>query len=283
MDLCSEGLFRTLGIHLLRGRLLSEGEIASAQRVVVVDEVLARSFFGKGDPVGQRVRFKVFNFIPDAPHDTYFEIVGVVNSVKNRGLRDSPGPQAYLPYTTFGAPDAKVLVRTSGDPLLMAKIVHDAIQVVDRSVSLTDTSSLETYLQRYDYASPEFSLVNLGVFGGIGFLLANVGIFGLMAYTVSVQTHEIGVRLALGARQTSIVTMIISKGMHLIMTGTLIGLLASYFLTRFIATEIWGVSPTDSFTFVLVVTVVLATGLSACLVPASRAARVDPMVSLRYE
>ena len=283
MDLCSEGLFRTLGIHLLRGRLLKESEIASAQRVVVVDEVLARSFFGKGDPVGQKVKFKVLDFIPDAPHDTYFEIVGVVSSIMNRGLRDSSGPQAYLPYATFGGPDAKVLVRTSGDPLLMAKIVHDTLQVVDRSVSLTDTSSLETYLQRFDYASPEFSLVTFGVFGGIGFLLANVGIFGLMAYTVSVQSHEIGVRLALGARQMSIVTIIISKGMKLIMTGSLIGLLASYFLTRFIASEIWGVSSTDSFTFVLVVIVVFAAGLSACLVPACRAARVDPLASLRYE
>ena len=283
LDLCSGGLFHTLGIHLLRGRLLSEAEIASAQRLAVVDETFARSFFGNRDPVGQKIRFKVFDMIPDAPHNTYFEILGVVSSVKNRGLRDSSAPQAYLPYTTFGTSYENILVRTSGDPLLVAKTVHEAIQSADRSVSLTDTSSLETYLQRFDYASPEFGVATFGAFAGIGLLLATVGIFGLMAYTVSIQTHEIGVRLALGAQQSNIVRMFLAKGIQLNTAGILIGLFASYYLMRFIAGQIWGVSSTDLLTFVAVLIIVAFVGLLACLVPAYRAARVDPMVALRYE
>jgi len=283
LDLCSGGLFQTLGIRLLRGRLPSEAEMASAQRIVVVDETLARSFFGDRDPVGQKIRFRVFDLIPDAPHNTYFEILGVVSSVKNRGLRDAPAPQAYLPYTTFGTPDGNILVRALGDPLLAAKTVRGVIQSADRSVSLTDTSSLESYLQRFDYASPEFAVATFGTFAGIGLLLASVGIFGLMAYTVSTQTHEIGVRLALGAQQSSIVKMILARGLRLVAAGLFIGLLASCYLTRFIASQIWGVSSMDLFTFAAVLIVVIVAGLSACTVPAFRAMRVDPMVALRYE
>lgn len=283
IDLCSSGLFGTMGIPLLRGRLLSEAEIAAAQRVVVVDETLARTFFGKRDPLGQRIRFKVFDLIPDAPHETYFEIVGVVSSIRNRGLRESPAPQAYLPYTTFGTPGGNILVHSSGAPLLMAKVVHRAILSVDHSVSLTDTSPLETYLQRFDYASPEFGLATFGTFAGIGLLLACVGTFSLMAYTVSIQTHEIGVRLSLGAQQSSIMTMTLARGMRLIVAGVLIGLLTSYYLTSFLANQLWGISARDPFTFIAVPCVVVLAGLAACVLPAYRAARVDPLVALRYE
>jgi putative ABC transport system permease protein len=181
IDLCSDGVFRTLGIRLLRGRLLSEDDAESARRVAVVNETLVHSFFGERDPVGQEIKFKVLDLIPDAPHDAYFEIVGVVNNIRNRGLRDSPVPQAYLPYSLFGTPGRNILVRSAGDPLSMAKQVHDAILSVDRGGSSTDTSSLETYIQRFDYAVPEFGLVSLSAFAGIGLLLASVGIFGVMA------------------------------------------------------------------------------------------------------
>jgi len=283
IDLCSDGLFRTLGIRLLRGRLLSEDDAESARRVVVVNEALVHSFFGESDPVGQEIKFKVLDLIPDAPHDAYFEIVGVVNNIRNRGLRESPVPQAYLPYSMFGTLGRNILVRTAGDPLSMAKQVHDAILSVDRGVSLTDTSSLETYIQRFDYAAPEFGLVSLGAFAGIGLLLASVGIFGVMAYTVSQRTHEIGIRMALGAQQSSILKMILAKGARLLAAGIVIGLLASFGLTRFMASQIWGISPNDPWTLCAVLAIILAAGLTACLFPARRATRVDPLIALRYE
>jgi predicted permease len=283
IDLCSDGFFRTVGIRLLRGRLPSERDIASPQRLVVVDESLARNFFGDVDPVGQTIKFKVLDLIPDAPHNAYFEIIGVVSSIKNRGLRDSGEPQAYLPPTVFGTPGGNVLVRTAGDPLSMVKVVHDAIRSVDRDVSLTDTSSLETYVQRFDYAGPEFGLVTLGAFAGIGLLLVTVGIFGVMAYTVSLRVHEIGIRMALGAQQQGILKMILARGIHLIAAGIIIGVFASFALTRFLASQLWGVSPTDAWTFCIVPVLSLVVGLTACYLPARRAMSVDPMVALRYE
>jgi putative ABC transport system permease protein len=283
IDLCSEGFFRTLGIHLLRGRLLSEDDMTSAKRVAVVDETLARSAFGEDDPVGQKIKFKVFDLIPDAPHETYFEIVGVVNSIRNRGLRDSPMPQAYLPYTTFGTPGGNILVRTAEDPLSVAKAVHAAIRSADREVSLTDTSSLENYLQRFDYASPQFGLVTLGAFAGIGLLLVIIGVFGVMAYTVSLRAHEIGIRIALGAQQSEILRMNLTQGMRLVAAGIAIGLVAGYGLTRFLTSQIWGVSATDPWTFGTVAAITLIVGLAACLLPARRGAQVDPLIALRYE
>jgi putative ABC transport system permease protein len=283
IDLCSDGFFRTVGIRLLRGRLPSERDTASPQRLVVVDESLARNFFGDVDPVGQKIKFKVLDLIPDAPHNAYFEIIGVVTSIKNRGLRDSGEPQAYLPSAVFGTPGGNVLVRTAGDPLSMVKVVHDAIRSVDRGVFLTDTSSLETYVQRFDYAGPEFGLVTLGAFAGIGLLLVTVGIFGVMAYTVSLRVHEIGIRMALGAQQQGILKMILARGVHLIAAGIIIGVLASFALMRFLASQLWGVTPTDPWTFSIVPVVSLVVGLTACYLPARRAMRVDPMVALRYE
>jgi putative ABC transport system permease protein len=283
IDLCSDGFFRALGIRLLRGRLPSERDTASPQRLAVVDESLARNFFGDVDPVGQKVKFKVLDLIPDAPHNAYFEIIGVVRSIKNRGLRDSGEPQAYLPSTVFGTPGRNVLVRTAGDPLSMVKVVHDAIRSVDRGVSLTDTSSLETYVQRFDYAGPEFGLVTLGAFAGIGLLLVTVGVFGVMAYTVSLRVHEIGIRMALGAQQQGILKMILAGGLHLIAAGIIIGVSASFVLTRFLASQLWGVSPTDPWTFCIVPVLSLVVGLMACYLPARRAMSVDPMVALRYE
>jgi putative ABC transport system permease protein len=130
---------------------------------------------------------------------------------------------------------------------------------------------------------PEFGLVTFGAFAGIGLLLASVGIFGLMAYTVSIQTHEIGIRIALGAQQGSILKMIFATGLQLVASGILIGLLAGYGLTRFLASQVWGVSTTDQRTFAIVVMLAVFAGLAACYIPARRATRVDPMIALRYE
>src|SRR5579863_52892 len=284
MDLCSEGFFQTLGMHLLSGRLFREADMApSVQRVVVVDEVLAKRFFTQSDPVGSKVRFNVLDLIPDAPHATYFEIIGVVSSIKNYGLRNPAIPQAYLPYTTFGAPGGNILVRCAGNPLSVAKEVHDAVESVDRDVSLTETSSLGTYLQRFSYASPEFRLISFGSFAGIGLLLVNAGIFGVMAFTVSTQTHEIGIRMALGAQRDTILRMILATGFRLIAVGILMGLLASYGLTRFLSRQVWGVTTTDHGTFATVAILAALTGLAACWIPARRATRVDPMTALRHE
>jgi putative ABC transport system permease protein len=150
-------------------------------------------------------------------------------------------------------------------------------------VALTDTRSLESYLQRFSYASPEFGLTTFGSFASIGLILVAVGIFGVMAFAVSVRTHEIGIRMALGAAKKSILRMILIEGSGLIAAGIIIGLLGSYWLTRFLASQLWSVSATDPSTFAGVAALALLVGLAACYLPARRATRVDPMVALRHE
>jgi predicted permease len=284
MDLCSDEFFQTIGVHLLRGRLFTERDMrGTSRRVVIIDEVLARGLFPETDAVGRQIRFNVLDLIPDAPHATYFEIIGVVSSVKNHGLRNSAIPQAYLPSTTFATPDANILVRSAGNPRALVKGVHDAIASANSKISLSDTSPLESYLQRSSYASPEFGLVTFGIFAGIGLLLVSAGIYGLTAFTVSVQTHEIGIRMALGAQPHNVLKMILAKGSRLVVAGILIGLTASYGVIHFISRQVWGVTTTDPSTFVAVAVVAALAGLAAIYIPARRAMRVDPLVALRYE
>jgi putative ABC transport system permease protein len=269
--------------HLLRGALLSEGDIESARLVAVINDTLARNFFGKEDPIGQKIHFKILDEIPETPHAAYFEIVGVVSDAKNRGLQDPVMPEAFLPYTISGFGDRSILVRTSVDPDSILNSFRKEIWAVDRNVALADTGSLRSYLERFSYAQPMFGVASLGVFAGIGLMLVVIGVFSVMAYTVSLQTHEIGIRMALGAQQNNVLSMVLRKGMRLIAAGILIGLLASFGLTRLLASQIWGVSATDPLTFSAVVVIVVAVGLMACLLPARRATQVDPLVALRYE
>lgn len=280
---CSETYFQTMDRHLLRGSLLSENDTESARPVAVINQTLARDFFGKEDPIGQKIHFKILDEIPETPRGLYFEIIGVVSDAKNQGLQDPVLPEAYLPYTISGFGDRGVLVRTAVDPDSLLDSVRKEIWAVDRNVALADTGSLESYLERFSYAQPRFGVASLGAFAGIGLMLVVIGVFSVMAYTVSLETHEIGIRMALGAQQSNVLQMVLRKGMRLIAAGILLGLLASFGLTRLLASQIWGVSAMDPLTFSVVAAVVVAVGLVACLLPARKATRVDPLVALRYE
>ena len=283
-DLCDDDYFETLGLPLIKGRLLSEADVASARHVVVINEMLARNYFKDEDPIGKTIKFNELDQVPDMPHDIYFEIIGIVSDMKNVGLRDAPLPQAFMPYSVTGVGTGRaIMVRTAVAPVSMLPSVQREIWAVDSNVALSESGSIESYLQKYGYALPEFSLIALGTFAGVGLVLVIVGVFSVMAYAVSLQTQEIGVRMALGAQRNDILLMVLRKGVTLIATGIVIGLLASAGLTRFLASQIWGVSPTDPWTFVAVAVVILVVGLTACAVPARFATRVDPMVALRYE
>lgn len=280
---CSDTYFQTMDRHLLRGTLLSENDIETARPVAVINQTLARDFFGKDDPIGQKINFKVLDQIPETPHGLYFEIIGIVSDAKNRGLQEPVMPEAFLPYTISGFGDRGILVRTAVDPNSLLNSVRREIWSVDRNVALADTGSLESYLEKFSYAQPRFGVASLGAFAGIGLMLVVIGVFSVMAYTVSLQTHEIGIRMALGAQQSNVLQMVLRKGMRLIAAGILLGLVTSFALTRLLASQIWGVSATDPLTFSIVVVIVVAVGLLACLLPARRATHVDPLVALRYE
>jgi putative ABC transport system permease protein len=263
--------------------VLSEAEVNDARKVAVVNQTLVTKYFGKEDPIGRQIKINMLE-VPDPPvKDPVFEVVGVIADAKNQGVQEPPRPEMFIPYTVTGAFERGILVRTSKEPLSMLNAVRREIWAVDRNVALTMTGSLKDYLKSFSYAEPRFTLILLGVFAGVGLVLVAIGVYSVIAYTVSRQTHEIGIRMALGAGRGDVFGMVLRMGVKLIALGVAAGLLASFGVTRLIASQLWGVSAYDPVTFVGVVLVVALAGLAACYLPARRATRVDPMVALRYE
>jgi putative ABC transport system permease protein len=269
-------------MRMIAGRWLSRGDVQTDQYVAVVNQRLALDMFGDGNPLGQQLQVKAFTQFrshgsrwagknpPDPPQDAMFQIVGVVADVKNSGPQEPATPMAFIPPLATGA--FILQVRTNVEPASMIHAVRDQIWAVDRDEIFWILDPLE-----------EFGVALSGPLAGIALVLVVIGVFSVMAYTVSLQTREIGVRMALGAQQREILKMVLRRGAVLIGTGIGIGVLASYGLTRFLASQIWGVSATDPWTFGAVVGLVVTSGLVACVLPARRAARVDPLVALRYE
>src|SRR5262249_10097456 len=188
-------------------------------------------------------------------------------------------PELFVPYTVTGAFSRGILVRTATPPLALLENVRREIWAVDRNIALTMTGALEDFLRQGSYAEPRFSLVLMSVFASVGLALVALGVFSVIAYTVARQTHEIGVRMALGARTADVVRMVLWMGSKLVGLGVGVGLLASFAITRVIANQLWGVSPRDPLTLVAVVAVVALAGLGGGYFPARRAPRVDPLVA----
>ena len=283
-DMCSEGYFKTLGRRLLRGRLLSRSEVELARHVTVINQTFERNYFGNEDPIGQRIKFTTLEqWATDWPRDAYFEIIGVIADAKNTGLQDAPRPEVYFPHTVSGTGPRGIMVRTAGNANLVLPSLSRAITAVDSEVAISELGPMENILKSSYYAGPQFTLIILGTFGITGLLLVLIGVFSVMAYTVSLQTHEIGIRMAMGAQRSDVLRMVLKKGLTLILAGTIAGLAASGAVMRLMASQIWGVSTMDPWTFSVVATTVVVVGLTASLFPARRAAQVDPLVSLHYE
>ena len=235
------------------------------------------------DPIGQRIDLKMLRTPPSAVEDPVFEIVGVISDAKNQGIQDPVMPEAFIPYTTTGAFMRGVLIRTATRPEALLDPVRREIWAVDRNVALTNAGTLTNFLKQFSYAQPRFGLVVLGIFAGVGLVLVAVGVYSVMAYTVSRQTQEIGIRMALGARRADVLGMVVRMGLGLVAIGVVLGFLASLAATRVIASQLSGVSPRDPLALVAAVGVMILAGVAACYFPARRATRVDPMVALRYE
>lgn len=283
-DVCSEGYFKTLGLQLLRGRLLSADDVASGRFVAVVNQTFAQKYLGLDDPLGQKIKLDVLDQIPQTPHNAYFEVIGIVSDVRNGGFTDPVQPGAYIPYTiTAYENDRAIILRAAFDPLPLLKSIREQIWSVDRGVAVTDADTVTNYLQQFTFAEPQFALESLGSFATIGLVLAAIGVFSIMGYTVSLQTHEIGIRMALGAQRANIFRMIVGQGLRLVAGGIVIGFGASFALTGLLAKELFGVASTDPVTFATVALVIIVVGVAACYLPARRATRVDPLIALRYE
>jgi putative ABC transport system permease protein len=192
-------------------------------------------------------------------------------------------PEVLVPFTITGTFDRAILVRTSVPPMTLLNNIKREIWAVDPNIALSSAGSLQGYMMQSMYAEPRFSVILLGVFAGVGLVIVAIGVFSLIAYTVSRQTHEIGIRMALGAGRADVLWMVLRAGLQSLGMGVGVGLLASFGVTRVIASQLWGVSPRDPVTLGSVVAVVAVVGLAACYFPARWGTRVDPIVALRYE
>jgi putative ABC transport system permease protein len=286
LDECDENCLSTLEMRMLSGRWLSHDEVQTIQFSSVINETLARALFSDTNPVGQKLEVRGFkqryrNSSADLPDSAVFEIVGVVRDTKNAGPQSPVLPMAFIPPMITG--DFLVQIRTKVAPASLMHAVQEAVWSVDRGEVFWVFGPLSDFFDQHTYALPEFGVSLSGPLAGIALLLVVIGVFSVMAYTVSLQTQEIGVRMALGAQPREILQMVLRRGIVLIGAGIGVGLAASYGLTRFLASQIWGVSATDPWAFGAVVVLVAGIGSLACHLPARRATRVDPLVALKYE
>jgi putative ABC transport system permease protein len=280
MRVVEPGYFETVGIPLVRGRDFTPRDQEKTLQVVIVNQTLARTIFGKDDPIGKHIRVEI-NTLPGSKRQMQ-EIVGVVGDVHHRSLHSESGMEAYRPETQVPFDELSVVVRTDGDPRALASAVREQVSQLDPQLSVARIYPMEHYVAA-SLAEPRLDTVLLGVFAAVALLLTAIGLFGMMAYTVAQRTHEIGIRVALGAQPSDVMRQIIQQAARLALVGLAVGLPAAFVLTRLMESLLFGVSATDPPTFVGVALLVAGVSLVAAVVPARRAMRVDPMVALRYE
>jgi putative ABC transport system permease protein len=266
--------FRAMGIPLLKGRYFRSWAEEQQLASVIINETMARRFFPHQDPLGQRL-----NLGPEAPRPSWVSIIGVAGDVRDFGLANEPQNDIY-----FDAADSSmyVVLRTASDPSGLASAVRRVVQSADPDVPVTQVVTGEELVSG-DLASRRFSMGLLGLFAGMALILSAIGIYGVISYGVAQRTHEIGIRMALGAERVQVLNLVVRQGLLLTCVGVAIGLAGAFGLSRFLATLLYDVKPTDPATFGTVSLVLAAVALLASFIPARRATKVDPMVALRYE
>ncbi len=282
-QLVSEGYFPTLKIQFVDGRGFTEAEVTGARKLALVNQTFAKKYLGNENPIGKQVRIAQLAEFEDAVKEPMFEIIGLVADVKNRGLQDPVEPEIWVPFTVTGSAFRGILVRTAKEPLTMLNAVEHEIWATDANVAVTLAGTMEGYISQFSYAGPRFGFLLMTIFSSIGLVLVTLGVYSVLAYTTARRTQEIGIRLALGAKGSDVLGLVIGMGLRLVGIGVGLGLIASLGLGRVIATQLWGVSAYDPWTLTCVPLLLLITGLVACWLPARRAASVDPLVALRYE
>jgi putative ABC transport system permease protein len=272
------GFFSALRAQLVAGRTFSQPEMSSDLGVVMVSENVAKRFWPGQDPIGKRIKGG-----GPTSSNPWLRIIGVVGEMKYRGVpnNQTADPDIYLPLSDRRR-DILLVVRTALEPGSLAGAVRSAIHEIDRTVPIYNIASMTERIGEQT-ARNRFTGWLMGIFAGVALLLATVGVYGVMSYAVTRRTQEIGVRMALGANRPQVLLLIVGQGLPLILTGSLVGLAVSFGLTRLIATLLYGVTPTDAFTFAGVTALLVLIALFACWVPALRASRVDPLEALRHE
>jgi putative ABC transport system permease protein len=274
----SPGYFDTMSIPILRGRGLTEQDTETTPNVVVVSETMARRYWPGEDAVGKRIAAGRIR----SPED-WIQVVGVVKDVRQFELNAEPRPQMYLTYRQAGFFDSRdLVVKTDVDPASMAATVRKAVWEIDKDQPVSNIQTMDEILAD-SIARQRFSMLLLAIFAAVALVLAGVGIYGVMSYSVAQRTHEIGIRMALGAQTGAVLKLAVGYGMKLVIAGIAIGLIAAFALTRVMSTLLFGVTATDPTTFTLISLLLIAVAVLASYVPARRATRVNPIIALRYE
>jgi putative ABC transport system permease protein len=271
-----QNFFRTLQIPLKRGRLFSEQEVREKRNVVVINEALARKYFPNEDPLGKRITIAM------RPPLTPTEIIGIVSDVRHSQLDKAVEPMSYWPVAQQPYSSMSIVIRTRGEATAAATAARNIIRTLDPQQPVTDARTLEGLVGN-SIARQRFNTLLLLVFAVVALLLAGLGIYGVMSYSVTTRTHEIGIRTALGATAADILRLVMKRGMTLALMGVSAGLLVAVVLTRLLKNLLFGVSATDPLTFIVIAAVLIIVALLACWIPARRAASMDPLVSLRAE
>jgi putative ABC transport system permease protein len=274
----SPGYFDALRIPVIRGRAFNGGDRSGAPRVAMISEALARRFFAGEDPVGKRLKMGG----AERPDAAWMEIVGVVKDVKYDGLSISTEPAYYVPFMQLPGRGQDVVIRTTGNPLSLVPALRAQVNTIDPAVAIVRVTTLEDRISQA-IGQSRFQTSLLLVFSVLALVLAGVGIYGVLSYSISLRVHEIGVRISLGASRVDVLRMVLAEGMALAAAGIASGFIGSLVLTRLMATMLFEVSPHDPLTYTIVSITMTAVVLLACLIPAERATRVDPIVALRCE
>jgi len=271
--------FKVMKIGLVSGRTFSDADNETSHLVTLVSKTTAERWWPGQNAIGKRLRLPGFT---REMGKQWRAVVGVVEDVKQAKLDAPRTMQIYVPHSQSRTGPMVLAVRTDRDALNYVSSVRQQVSALDRDLAVSNIASMEEVLSD-SVAAHRFSTVLLGLFAALGLLLSAVGVYGILSYSVAQRTREIGVRMALGASRPVVLRMILSQGGKLAAAGVIVGLGASFVLTRSMAAMLYGVSTTDPFTFIVVATLLTTVALAACYIPARRAMQVDPMVALRHE
>jgi putative ABC transport system permease protein len=266
-----------MGVTLKRGRFFTDQDGPKNRPVVLINETMARRFWPDEDPIGKRLTFG-----DPGKADSWMTIVGIVADMRRQGLDTVARCETFLPLAQSPALGMNLVIRTAGDPLALAQAVRAEVRALDRDTPIIGVTTIETLLGE-SIAARRFQTTLLGLFSSVALVLAAIGIYGLMYHSVARRTHEIGVRIALGAGSSDVLGLVVREGLLLALVGIVLGLAGSFALTRALSTLLFGVTSTDPVTFAGVAGMLLVVAIAASLIPARRAMRVDPMIALRYE
>ncbi|HEY8460410.1 MAG TPA: FtsX-like permease family protein [Blastocatellia bacterium] len=266
--------FKTMRIDFIDGRDFNDMDKADGPAVAIIDEKLAKRFWPDQSPVGQRIRWTRVN--------QWLQIVGVVKSIRHYGPNEPVVETVYRPITQYPQWQSYLVVRTAGEPLAAVNAVRGRLwSSLDPNLPISEAQAMQTYF-RDSIGQPRFNAYLFSVFAGIALLLAVIGVYGVISYSVTERTQEIGVRLAMGANKGDVLRLIIGGAARLVATGVAIGLLAAFFLTQLLSKLLFEVSRTDPITYILISIILAVAALIACYIPARRAMKVDPMIALRH-